>query len=380
MDKNISEIFDYGDEIVVVEEQENPLDPARIKELTMKKIDNDIFREEVGKSVKKARPVYRTVLIAAIVAVLLVGTALAVAVSSGFLQSVFGAKGQENTAPQEVLEAGKDTTWTMPGREWVEVDEEQAEELVGEHIAAVGESISVGNWTLTVDAYTIDDHGIGAVTYTLANPTGFGDAIRDAGNGNYYIAGDNADGLREIGLDGEAPGSPYLMFDSKNIVDNTLTTDTELHAVMYFAPFHRFEAGEVIHMSLFRMLVDENYEEIESEEQIITFTPDSFIPSVALSCPEGYTAHISPLGITFDAAFEALVPTALKALSVQLADGTEYAVKSDDPYMDNCVVACESFDNSFEGVVFNRLVDADSVVSVTLNGPNNTTCIFTPVE
>ena len=78
MDKKISEIFDYGDEIVIVEEQEHPLDPARIKELTMKKIDNTIFREEAGKSVRKARPVYRTLLIAAVIAALLIGTAVAV--------------------------------------------------------------------------------------------------------------------------------------------------------------------------------------------------------------------------------------------------------------------------------------------------------------
>ena len=78
MDKNISEIFDYGDEIVVVKEQDNPLDPARIKELTMKKIESGAIQEEIGKTVKKARPVYRTVLIAAVVAILLIGTAFAV--------------------------------------------------------------------------------------------------------------------------------------------------------------------------------------------------------------------------------------------------------------------------------------------------------------
>ena len=332
---------------------------------------------------KKERHPVRMGILIGLAAVLLVSAAYAAA-GTGFIQRVFGAKGQENTAPQEVLEAGKDTTWTMPGREWVEVDEEQAEELVGEHIAAVGESISVGDWTLTVDAYTFDDRGIGAVTYTLANPNGLGDAIRDAGNGQFYIDIDNADGLGEIGLGGtleDPEQSIYHGFDTRNIVDKTLTTDTELHAVMYFTPYYSFEAGEGIRMTLARAQRDENHNIIEEEEQSLIFTPDSFIPSVALSCPEGYTAHISPLGITFDAAFEAIDPTAyLKALSVQLADGTEYAVKSDDPYMDNCVVACASFDNGFEGVVFNRLVDADGVVSVTRNGPNNSTYIFTPVD
>lgn len=329
---------------------------------------------------KNRRHPVRVGVLIGLAAVLLVGTALA-ASGGGFLDSVFGAKGQENIAPHEETESATGSVYTAPGIEWKDVDETLAQELVGEYIATIGTSVSVGDWTLTVDDYMIDDRGVGAVTYTLANPNGLGDTIRDAGYGEYYVDGNAPDGLREIGLDGEAPGSPYLMFDTKNIVDNTLTTDTELHAVMYFAPFHRFEAGEVIHMSLLRMLADDNYEVIESEEQIITFTPESFIPTTELSCPEGYTAHISPLGVFFDECFEGMDPGAYtKELSVQFADGTAYVVKSGDPYMENRTVACESFENDVEAYVFNRLVDADSVVSVTRNGPNDTTLVFTPAS
>lgn len=78
MDKKISEIFDYGDGIVVVEERDDLFDPARIKELTMQKI-NDADKNTGNKNpLKKARPVYRTLLIAAVVVVLLIGTALAI--------------------------------------------------------------------------------------------------------------------------------------------------------------------------------------------------------------------------------------------------------------------------------------------------------------
>ena len=77
MDKKISEIFDYGDEIVIDTEQADVFDPARIKELTMRKINTNSLCAESGRTTKKMRPVWRTVLIAAIVAVLLAGTALA---------------------------------------------------------------------------------------------------------------------------------------------------------------------------------------------------------------------------------------------------------------------------------------------------------------
>lgn len=79
MDKRISEIFDYGDEIVIVEEQDDMFDPARIKELTMKKINTENAISPRAKNVHNTtRKARRSALIAAVVAVLLIGTALAV--------------------------------------------------------------------------------------------------------------------------------------------------------------------------------------------------------------------------------------------------------------------------------------------------------------
>ena len=78
MNERISNIFDYGDEIVVEEERDDRIDPARIKELTMDKIKYGGYHAMGTKTGKKARPAVRTVLIAAIVAVLLAGTAFAV--------------------------------------------------------------------------------------------------------------------------------------------------------------------------------------------------------------------------------------------------------------------------------------------------------------
>ena len=320
----------------------------------------------------------RTGALIALAAVLLMGTALA-AVTGGFFDTVFGSKGQEDVAAHEVVEEATGSTYEVPAMEWAEVDEALAEQLVGEHIATIGTSVSVGNWTLTVDDYTIDDRGIGAIVYTLSNPNGLGDTIQDAGYGEYYVDGDNPDGLREIGLSGDGE---MHMFDTRNIVDKNLTTDTELHAVMYFAPFFHFEAGENIRMTLSRAVTmpdPDSGEDAEWEEQTVTFTPESFVPSVELVSEDGYTAHISPIGVFFDHSFEGADPDAyLRELSVQFDDGTEYVLKSDDPYVDNQVVSCTSFDDDVEASVFNRLVDAGSVVSVTRNGAEDAAVVFTP--
>ena len=333
---------------------------------------------------KMRRMPARTGALIALAAVLLMTTAFAAA-ANGFFGTVFGTKGQENVEAHEVTEPEKGSSYTVPAREWVEVDETQAEELVGEYVAEIGASVTVGDWTLTVDDYTIDDRGIGAIVYTLSNPNGLGDAIRDAGYGEYFVDGNNPDGLREIGLDG---GDPAHMFDTRNIVDKTLTTDTELHAVMYFAPFFRYEAGESIHMTLRRLVgepptLEEDAMGVEAqwEEQTITFRPESFIPSREFRSGEGYTAHISPMGIFFDNFFEGADPAAyLRELSVQFEDGSEYVLKSEDPYVDNQIVSCGSPMDDVEATVFNRLVDADSVVSLTRNGGDDTTIVYTPAD
>lgn len=105
MDKRISDIFDYGDEIVIVTEQDEIFDPARIKELTMRKINAGVVDTNIQKTIKKVRPAYRTVIIAAVIAVLMIGTALAVSYSSwsAGLQNLLNLS-EEQAASLEVSE------------------------------------------------------------------------------------------------------------------------------------------------------------------------------------------------------------------------------------------------------------------------------------
>ena len=63
----------------------------------------------------------------------------------------------------------------------------------------------------------------------------------------------------------------------------------------------------------------------------------------------------------------------MKTLSVQFADGTKYVVRSDDPYMDNCIVAFESFDDSFETIVFlaNKVDELGLPAVLTMEGQDH---------
>ena len=73
MDRKISEIFDYGDEIVTAEEINDMFDPQEIKELTMNKIHNEKIVHHIKRPTK--------VILASTLAALMSVTALAVAFS-----------------------------------------------------------------------------------------------------------------------------------------------------------------------------------------------------------------------------------------------------------------------------------------------------------
>lgn len=75
MDKKIFDLFDFGDDLFVPEE-ENLFDPARIHALALNRINHP--REEFSAERRKVKPLLRTLLVAAIIALLLVGSAFAV--------------------------------------------------------------------------------------------------------------------------------------------------------------------------------------------------------------------------------------------------------------------------------------------------------------
>ena len=90
-------------------------DPQRIKELTMKKIEDGTYLSGGKDAVRVVRPVYRTVLIAAIITVLLAGSALAM-YSLGLKDLIMGSR--EKGVATISLTGWRDTPEYMAGAEW----------------------------------------------------------------------------------------------------------------------------------------------------------------------------------------------------------------------------------------------------------------------
>lgn len=166
------------------------------------------------------------------------------------------------------------------------------------------------------------------------------------------------------------------MIDTEEIVDHTQTTDTELHAVMYFAPFERLKDGEKIQIEHSGYEWDENDEVLTHEVQKIELVPDRLIVSDTYISDLGYTAHISPLGIRLDGLIcEGTGQSwVVEKLIITDTDGSVYQVQDTDIY--NQIFSCGSVSGDL-WTVFNRLVDTEKVASITVNGPDGEDMVFT---
>lgn len=313
--------------------------------------------EKRGKKRRRCMPKKAAVAIA--FGMVVCGATVFAAGQSGFFGSIFGRKGQKDIEAHVVEDRGQ--SWTVPARDWVEVDEAAAEKSLGDHIGQLGDSVTVYGCTLTVEEYVIDESGIGAVTYTLSNPEGLEGMIYDAGYGECCMSPDTP--LKDL----QVWSTEGDMFDSRSILNKTESTDTELHAVLYFAPLAKLEAGEGIVLKHWGYEMDENGEILSEEEQSITFTPDSFAAAVEFESEEGYTAHISSLGILIDGpVFEYEKPEWIaEKMLITYEDGSVYQVEDTD--VNNEVLGCYTQAGDLM-VVFNRMADVDKVVSITVNG------------
>ncbi len=341
---------------------------------------SDTVYEEVlemteNKKMRKGHYISGKVAAAAVLAAALGGTTVLAAVQGGFFRSIFGTKGQEDIEVHNIEADGQ--SWTAAAREWGTADEDAAERLVGEHVAQIGESVTVYGYTLTLDEYIIDENGCGAITYTLSNPDGLA-GICDAGYGEYYMSPDVP--MKEIYLC--TTGGKYIdhkskFVDSRSIVDRTQTTDTELHAVMYFTVPEMQEEGEGIQIVHSGYELGEKGEVASEEREEITFMPDSFVSSDIYTSDAGYTARISPVGIRFDGPiFEQAGDKGwtAKKLLITYTDGSVYQAKDED--VNNIIVGCYSNTDGGLSEVFNRLVDTEKIASITVNGPDGEDIVF----
>ena len=311
-----------------------------------------------------------------------------------------------------------------PAYDRVPVDEGLAATEVAPHVDAVGQSLSWGGYTLTVDANLYDPATkCGVVTYTLENPAGL--APYTVGEeGRLYFKGEL--------LDTNQYGYSYLIPDK--------TTDTKLTAAYYYQIYNPRE--DFLTLSLTECAADsleeqdakldeirgkievrirqekseeeimdymehhycggdwpwfqENYtrEELvekgykalaENSEEYITFYQQY---AASLVCPDKITLtkdtqqqmqHISaaggnilvsPIAIYIDEFAES--PAEPRAgfdqVVLEFAQGEPYVVRDDSIPLENSMFCVSGIEKDDTTLMFNRLVDIQNVTKVVLDG------------
>ncbi len=297
----------------------------------------------------------RAAVVGAAVAMLIASGAYA-AVSSDFFSSAFGDKGQDDVAAHEVVDEAKRLAgvepipWTAPAMEWVAVDPAEAERIVGDTLATVGESVTLGDVTLTVESCAMDENGLGVATFVVSDPNGV--SIGDAGYGQFYF---DPEGLvSDLGV----TGGDDVVYDWRYVLDKGLSTETEVHGVLYFGPFGLGLDGEKGLEPLKFSLVGVDDSSVSTAPAAIGFTPSGAMGAADFAA-DGIRASLSPIGIVLEG--DAVEDAWLESLTVRFDDGSDFVVESNEVL--NAVVGWYAAEHTTV-YMFNRLIDPSEVVSV----------------
>lgn len=248
-----------------------------------------------------------------------------------------------------------------PDSQRVAVDSVTANELLSGNVQNVDASVEVGGYTFDFEQLVVDKNGNGMLSYTISNP----DGVKD-----WYESGYGEITFR---CDTESEGSlsdPMIYsesgekLDSRLLLRSDISTDTELHVVACFAG--DLQENEGIRLDLKKVKDDESAGQWEVlDQKSVTFDVTDKLDGVALTDESGYTAEVSPIGLTvWDTTADENIEDVPESITLKYADGTEYVIDGEDAY--NAVVSFEDSGKSW--YVFNRLADTGKIQSLEIKG------------
>lgn len=258
---------------------------------------------------------------------------------------------------------------TYPEREYVEMDEKKAEELIGKYMEypGIAKEISDGT-TLTIES-----------------------VVRDKNAAIIYFTLENKNGVRALNysqLDNEAKGAwfaqdaPYYFIFGQGkggghiYVDLYLSTETKLYCYDYM------KIKGSLDLDLYENPINEvdgwNLE--TAEKTTIRVPRPEKVPSMEYVNSAGGILSISPISITIDMStglglnWDASRDSAsCYYVAINYKDGTKYTVcersstgHESENYIDNASYICGGSESDIT-FLFNRLVDVNEIESIIVN-------------
>lgn len=345
---------------------------------------------EVQKTMENSKKTHRTLRRGAVIAIAAALT-LTVAAAAGVVtlinanvspadkvdDTTYHAFTDDMDATTPTVEDGKGNYITVADMERIPGDPAATERLVGQYLSKLDATMTVAGNTYTMGTFLVDETGCGILTFSIENPDGF--EYGDMGYGETWVDSVRAD----LSFGSKAPEDPngqdsgYLFADMKLYADESTSTDTCLQMVAYFITGKGYETGT----SFYFTVRDANHQPYS-----IAIQPRAYLPVKTLTADNGQRLTISPLGMTVVDTQYSDSEMLIDELIVHYQDGTDFAADSASRNLRNWVVGLISSgrdtdealrnelgitdppEGAYYSYAFNRLVDVDTVTSVSLEG------------
>ena len=296
---------------------------------------------------------------------------------------MFGNETKKSTRViRKEIDNGKGGTITVdiPSKEYVPVDEEKAEKLIGQWVMDEPIVTKIGEHTLTVDSFAYDKNG--ALMYFILERKGgvtalTGDMNTNLTKGAYFT--EDADFYFYVEAAKDITGADNIYIDMEK------STQEKLYCSSYILWPEGLKEGDSVELVIdkypsARKELDAMTTEAEesawwdqTKTERINLTGKGQIPIQCIDLGNDGYIEYSPFSISIDMSKglglseeEASDPYYMKRLEIKYKDGTSYIVSDDAANINNTGYVLGTEDGDYK-VTFNRLVDIDQIAEIIVN-------------
>ena len=332
-----------------------------------------------------AKKSWRKITAAAAVAALTLtvtgGTAAAAYLSehTDFFQGMFGnttKSSQEHTQVHADPDKDDGMMADLPGKEYVPVDEEKADALIGGNVTEVNITKEIGGHTLTIENIVTDGNGM-LMSMTLEKPGGVtalyaddetnrtkGAYFSPESNFSFFIEDQNGIPSGEFMYVDTEKSTPdkYYIYDYM-IWGSTESTPIQPRLHIYTYPVTLGELQEINETDT------EKRDQIEVTEDYVDLPQCENVPMQSLNQDDTWICSYSPISMSINMSAqapeeEAQDPYCIKYIELKYKDGTNYTIFKQDE-LDNTGYIC-GVDTEFR-LTYNRIVNPDDISQIIIN-------------
>ena len=309
-----------------------------------------------------------------------------------FYRNAFGNAGRQSvSAHEEVLDDGKggQLTVTYPEREYVPIDEEMAEALIGSNISSEPVEVQINDHTLTINSAVRDENAI-VMEFTLACETGvtalnyseLDNEAKGAWRSEESTFSFRVDGTAEniyVDLDKSTETCLHCYYYGLFVFDGPLADGKSPVLDITYAdePLDDIYMNEPLDGSYMDESLDGTTDKSRIHEAQVAIPAEHTINLLTFTSDAGGVLELSPISLSIDMGkglgltnLEAYDPIHLNTMSIHYTDGSSYQVYDKDGYVDNTAYMCGGCGAAQTEIMllFNRLIDPSKIDYVEVNG------------